>query len=181
MSGIALFSVIAWVIAGLCVLTVVVISFLQKRRTGRWPQIVSRGCDNDSSWFSVFYMVWFIVQLNTPHAFLHRLPLNIVIPAIDLALFVSFAILAAYAFRWAFRSEWHWKTGLWISYMSLFPALSAILVVGDIETNISTPWIWTFVVLLAIFITPQFSRLAYVEYFAKRFGSIANRQPSTDK
>lgn len=161
------------IIAGLSILAAAVLSYRQKRRTGRWPSEVV-GYRPNMGWFSCLLVLWFCVRLQIPGIMLKKFPLFILVPGFDLTMFIALAVLAGFAFKWAFGSEWHWKTGLWITFMMLLPALVSGLVIADILRYMSMPWIWILAALMAVFLSPHLARLAYVEYYASRVSVASN-------
>jgi hypothetical protein len=173
MNEITLVGTIAGIIAGLSILAVVVISIREKRRTGMLPQELRR---DQSGWFAGYciWCIWFWISLSPLDKYSHKFPVYVVKPSIDLAMFIAFLALAVFAYRWAFSSDWHWRTGLWISYISIFPALSSILVIKDIISLIDMPWIWIIAVLFALYMAPQFTRLAYEEFYLRRVNVFSN-------
>lgn len=165
MSEVMLVGIIAGIIAGLSILAVVVLSIREKKRTGRLPKELK---GDTSGWFTGVYVLWFCLSIRELDNYFHTPPVYVLKPTIDLALFIAFLALAVFAYKWAFDSDWHWKTGLWISYISIFPALSSVLVIKDVIGLIDMPWIWIIVVLFALYTAPQFTRLAYEEFYLRK-------------
>jgi hypothetical protein len=67
MSEITLVGIIAGIIAGLSILTATVLSYRQKRQTGRWPSEVV-GYKPGVSWFTYMLILWLFGRAQIPES-----------------------------------------------------------------------------------------------------------------
>ena len=160
-------NLVSIVIAGVCVLAVIVISLREKRRTGSLPREVT-GDSGGVGWFGLIWWIWFSLSLTMLEPILHRFPLYILVPGVDLAMFLASAALAGFALTWVFRAEWNWRTCPLISYCLLLPALTSTVVIRDFKCLTSMAWAWILAGLLAAFLTPYLARLTYLEFYLNR-------------
>jgi hypothetical protein len=158
--------VVGFSIAGFCILATLVLSIREKRKTGKWPQFDSGS--KGSGWFAWVWAGWFGLSVAVPDRMLHRFPLCILVPGIDLSMLIAFTALAGLALTWVFRAEWSRQTCFWISYCLLLPALTLTLVLRDYKSFASTAWIWILAGLIALFMTPILARLTYAEFYLNR-------------
>ena len=163
-------NLVAGCVVAACVIGILIISIREKRRTGAYP-IEMHSRPGDWGWFSLGFVFWFIVSIELGESLRRSFPLSVLVPGLDLSLFLAFAAFAAFALGWAFRSQWNRRTGLWISWSLLFPALTGALVLRDVMCYWSIAWIWIPAGLIAVFLTPHFARLAYLGLYASGAGA----------
>lgn len=155
------------IVVGVCVVLIVILSLLEKRKTGRWPDVIT-GRKGGGGWFGLVFWTYFVLSGVMSEQTLRRLPLSVLVPGVDVALFLGSLSFAGFVFSWLFKAEWNRQTSLWISWSLLFPALTLTLVVRDFRSLASFSWAWILALLLALFLTPVLARLTYQEFYLKR-------------
>ena len=164
-----LVGLVAFTIAALCVVAIVVVSIRQRRKTGNWPAgLVSQ--HGSGGWFALAFFLWVVVRMEVPDRLVSTFPLFVFVPGIDLGLTLAFLAFAGFAISYAFRTDWHWRTGLWTTYALIFPGPFAYYVYRDAKCLLQMPWAWILAGMVAIALMPFFTRSLYVGLHPSRPG-----------
>jgi hypothetical protein len=155
--------IVGFAVAAVCIAAVIVLSVRLKRRTGQYPREIMGG-PSEVGWFALFWFTWWVWRTEFLSKWLGSLPLLILVLGIDLALLVAFVALAAHAFAWVFRPDWHWRWGLYIAFRLAFLAMAVGLVLMDARRAGDATWIWILAAIIAAFLSPFCARWAYEEF-----------------
>lgn len=162
-------------IAAVCVIAAIIHSIREKRRMWRYHGATTPA----KGWFFVLALITFCVRQSISDGFLQKFPLSVLFPTMDIAFLIGYSIVAIWAWSYVFRSDWHWRTGLWIVFHMLFPACFSFLLVSDLTVFRSISWVWIPAGFIAFFTAPYFARFAFEEMVA-RGQSEPNTSPQPD-
>jgi hypothetical protein len=143
-----------------CVAAIVIVAVKEKRRTGKWPEAVESF--SSPGWTFLVWMASSIAHDELPRA-LHRLPLNILVPAFDTALLIGAAVAGGFALSYSFRCDWNWRVGVWQAARLVIVGLCVWLWVRDLGVYHSQRWVWFPAGILAAFLAPYAVRIAYAD------------------
>lgn len=152
-------ALVAYSIAALCLVAVVVVELRERRRTGR-----SFFDGNDGrGWFMLFAFLFIFSTGHISPTTLRLWPWCIIFPALNMAFLAGFGAVALRAFTYAFLETWHWRVGLWISFHLVMPAACVFNIYRNVVELHLPGWIWFLAGLVAAFLAPFFVRFAFVE------------------
>jgi len=158
---------IAYAVAAACVIGAIVVAVIQKRKTSAWPAELTHvdGRPLSNRVVSTAIMVDILFRTIAPAGIAASLPAGLILPGLDLSLFLALAFLAGLAVSRSFGPNWSRGLALHQTYFLVFACVAGSFVGFDVFTYRSAGWIWIPAVLEACFLTPVLSRLAYIEYF----------------
>lgn len=165
--GDRIFLIAAYTIAGLCVVAVIIVAVMQRRRQGVWPYELTH-IDHQPWNRRRIYMILMsdiVIRMFLPESLMLTIPVAIAISAVELSLFLSISVVAAFAVFRSFHSRWSRELALQQTYLLIFAAVIGSFVLRDGLLYKEMAWIWILSTLAACFLTPGLARAAYVEYY----------------
>lgn len=160
-------NVVAAIVVVLCVAGIIAVAIREKRRTGDIPRELRSG-RNEVGWFALVWWFWFFGRSRASEQLLRVFPLTLIVPGVDLALTIAFVAFAGYCVSYAFRTEWNWRVGPWITYSLVLPVLMGFPMYEDIKLLASMVWMWVPAGVLALALVPFFMRWTFEEFYLRK-------------
>lgn len=156
-----LVGLVAFSIAAACVLGIIVVAIREKKRTGRLPgELADSG---GGGWFFALMFVYLTLRGEFSAVLLRRMPLCIIVPALDMAYAIALIAVAVWAMSYVFRVGWSARTSLWVSWHLCLPVLFLCNVPATVRALHTMSWVWIPAGIIAVAAAPFFGTFASLD------------------
>jgi hypothetical protein len=122
-----------------------------------------------------FWILWLFTYAHffLPETARSGIPAALLVAGPTLALALAIIAMTAFAISWSFKSDWNRQVALWQARFLILATILCALVVRDVCLYLSKSWIWIIAGVEAAFLTPLFTRLAYMELYQRHMAPPA--------